>query len=147
MHKGGWRSKHWRRPRTALLRPLEAKSAHGTPSPGPSLALGRTMFPLPALTATKISPYGAMRAQGVGNTALAVRLGLSEGVVHRLIDFNQHSPSIHTSIRSIRRSTRSGSDWRSMREQSRPDLATTRRVATLDNWEQTQLKPAAFETS
>lgn len=49
------------------------------------------MFPLPALTATKISPYGAMRAQGVGNTALAVRLGLSEGVVRRLIDFDQRS--------------------------------------------------------
>lgn len=59
--------------------------------PRPSPARGRTTVPLPALAAAKIALYGAMRAQGVGNTALAVRLGLSEGAVRRLIDLDHRS--------------------------------------------------------
>ena len=59
--------------------------------PRPSPARGRTTVPLPALIAAKIALYGAMRAQGVGNTALAARLGLSEGAVRRLIDLDHRS--------------------------------------------------------
>ena len=59
--------------------------------PWPSPARGRTTVPLPALSAAKIALYGAMRAQGVGNTALAVRLSLSEGAVRRLIDLDHRS--------------------------------------------------------
>ena len=59
--------------------------------PRPSPAHGRTTVPLPALTAAKIALYGAMRAQGVCNTALAERLGLSEGAVRRLIDLDHRS--------------------------------------------------------
>ena len=46
---------------------------------------------LPALVAAKIALYGAMHAQGVSNTALAVRLGLSEGAVRRLLDLDHRS--------------------------------------------------------
>ena len=59
--------------------------------PRPSPARRRTTVPLPALAAAKIALYGAMRAQGVGNTALAVRLGVSEGAVRRLIDLDHRS--------------------------------------------------------
>ena len=59
--------------------------------PRSSPARGRTTVPLPALVAAKIALYGAMRAQGVGNTALAKRLGLSEGAVRRLIDLDHRS--------------------------------------------------------
>ena len=59
--------------------------------PRPSPARGRATVPLPALTAAKIALYDAMRAQGVGNTALAVRLGPSEGAVRRLIDLDHRS--------------------------------------------------------
>lgn len=56
--------------------------------PLPSPARGGATIALPALAAAKIALYGAMRAQGVGNTALAGRLGLSEGAVRRLIDLD-----------------------------------------------------------
>ncbi len=59
--------------------------------PRPSPAHGRATVPLPALTAAKIALYGAMRTQGVCNTALAERLGLSEGAVRRLIDLDHRS--------------------------------------------------------
>ncbi len=52
--------------------------------PKPSAARGRPMIALPALAAAKIALYNAMRADGMGNTALATRLGVSEGAVRRL---------------------------------------------------------------
>ena len=71
--------------------------------PRPSPARGRTTVSLSALTAAKIALYGAMRAQGVGNTALAVRLGLSEGAVRRLIDLDHrsHIGQIETALRAL----------------------------------------------
>ena len=59
--------------------------------PRPSPAHGRPLVALPALVAAKIALYGAMHAQGVRNTALAVRLGLSEGAVRRLLDLDHRS--------------------------------------------------------
>ena len=61
------------------------------------------MAPLPAPTGTKILLYGAIRAQGVGNTALAVRLGRSEGVVRQLIDFDHrsHIYQIDSALRAL----------------------------------------------
>ena len=44
---------------------------------------------LPVLVAAKTALYSAMHEQGVGNTALAERLGLSEGAVRRLIDLDR----------------------------------------------------------
>ena len=71
--------------------------------PPPSPARGRTTVPLPALTAAKIALYGAMRAQGVGNTALGVRLGLSEGAVRRLIDLDHrsHIGQVETALHAL----------------------------------------------
>ena len=59
--------------------------------PRPSAGRGRTLVPLPALVAAKSALYCAMRTQGVGNTALAERLGVSEGAVRRLIDPDHRS--------------------------------------------------------
>ena len=59
--------------------------------PRPSAGRGRTVVPLPALVAVKSALYCAMRAEGIGNTALAERLGVSEGAVRRLIDPDHRS--------------------------------------------------------
>ena len=44
-----------------------------------------------------------MRAQGVGNTALAARLGLTEGAVRRLIDLDHrsHIGQIETALHAL----------------------------------------------
>lgn len=59
--------------------------------PKPSAARGQPMIALPALAAAKIALYNAMRADGMGNTALATRLGISEGAVRRLLDLDHRS--------------------------------------------------------
>ena len=59
--------------------------------PSPSAARGRPMIALPALAAAKIALYNAMREDRVGNTALAARLGVSEGAVRRLVDPDHRS--------------------------------------------------------
>ena len=73
--------------------------------PWPSPARGRVTVALPALAAAKIALYGAMRAEGVGNTTLAGRLGLSEGAVRRLIDLDHrsHIGQIETALHSLGR--------------------------------------------
>jgi len=59
--------------------------------PRPSAARGRPMIALPALVAAKIALYSAMRTDGVGNTALAARLSVTEGAVRRLLDLDHRS--------------------------------------------------------
>ena len=59
--------------------------------PEPSPVRGRAMVTLPVLVAAKIALYSAMRSQGVGKTALAARLGVSEGAVRRLVDLDHRS--------------------------------------------------------
>ena len=59
--------------------------------PRPSPAHGRTLVPLPALIAAKLALYRTMRAKGIGNTALAERLGVTEGAVRRLVDTDHRS--------------------------------------------------------
>ena len=73
--------------------------------PRPSPAAGRALVPLPALVAAKIALYDAMRAQGLGNTALARRLGLTEGAVRRLIDLDHrsHISQIETALKALGR--------------------------------------------
>ena len=73
--------------------------------PWPSPARGRVTIALPALAAAKIALYGAMRAQGVSNTALAGQLDLSEGAVRRLIDLDHrsHIGQIETALHSLGR--------------------------------------------
>ena len=73
--------------------------------PRPSPAAGRVLVPLPALAAAKIALYQAMRAQDVGNTALARRLGLTEGAVRRLVDLDHrsHIGQIETALKALGR--------------------------------------------
>ena len=59
--------------------------------PRPAKAQGRPMIALRALAAAKIALYVTMRSKRVGNTALAARLGLSEGAIRRLIDLDHRS--------------------------------------------------------
>ena len=59
--------------------------------PRPSPARGRPLVVLPALVAAKIALYRAMRAAGIGNTALAEQLGTVEGTIRRLLDLDHRS--------------------------------------------------------
>ena len=59
--------------------------------PAPARARGRPTVALGPLEAAKLALYQAMRDQGVSNTALAARLGLSEGAVRRLVDLDHRS--------------------------------------------------------
>ena len=71
--------------------------------PRPSPARGSVMVALPALVAAKMALYGAMRTQGVGNTALAERLGIAEGAVRRLIDpdHRSHIGQVEAALRAL----------------------------------------------
>ena len=73
--------------------------------PWPSPARERVAIALPALIAAKVALYGAMRARGISNTALAGALGLSEGAVRRLIDLDHrsHIGQIETVLDSLGR--------------------------------------------
>ena len=77
--------------RDCLIAAIGGYVGERRPIPNPSPAHGRALVALPALVAAKVALYGAMRAQGVGNTALAARLGLSEGAVRRLINLDHRS--------------------------------------------------------
>ncbi len=59
--------------------------------PKASSAQGSESIALPALTAAKVALYVAMRSQEISNTALAARLGVTEGAVRRLIDLDHRS--------------------------------------------------------
>ena len=66
---------------------IEARRDVPRPAPG----RGRPLVALPALAAAKIALYCAMRERGVGNAALARRLGTVEGTVRRLLDLDHRS--------------------------------------------------------
>ena len=74
-----------------LIAALGGYVAARLPIPQPATAHGRPMIALPALAAAKVALYVTMRAERVGNSALATRLGLSEGAVRRLIDLDHRS--------------------------------------------------------
>ena len=76
--------------------------------PQPSAARGRPVVALSTLAASKIALYCAMRAQGLGNTALAQRLGTAEGTVRRLPQFGP--PFAHWPARSGSQVTRDKTD-------------------------------------
>ncbi len=63
------------------------------------------MLALPALPAAKIALYVAMHAEGIGNSALATRLGLSEGAERRLVDLDHrsHIGQIETALHALGR--------------------------------------------
>jgi antitoxin HicB len=59
--------------------------------PEPSPAGRRPVVHVPPLVAAKLALYEAMREQGLTNTALAERLGVTEAVVRRLVDLDHRS--------------------------------------------------------
>ena len=58
----------------------------GEPIPQPDVSRGRTMIPVPALTAAKLALHDAMLEQKVSNVELGRRLGQDEKTVRRLRD-------------------------------------------------------------
>lgn len=69
--------------------------------PVPSKARGRTLVPVEPELAAKAALYTAMREQRVTNTALAERLGVSEGAVRKLVS-PRHVAKIDTVARALR---------------------------------------------
>ena len=71
--------------------------------PQPSAARGRPVVALSTLAASKIALYCAMRAQSLGNTALAQRLGTAEGTVRRLLnlDHRSHIGQLEAALKSL----------------------------------------------
>lgn len=55
------------------------------PAPSPP-APGERLVPVAPLVAAKLALRAAMREQGITNTSLARRMGISEGAVRRLVD-------------------------------------------------------------
>ena len=89
--------------RDCLIAALGGYVGERRPIPHPSAARGRVSVALPVLMAAKLALYGAMRAQGVGNTALAAQLGVTEGAVRRLIDLDHrsHIGQIETALHAL----------------------------------------------
>ncbi len=71
---------------SALVGLIEARK----PIPAPR-AKGPDGVTLPALSIAKIGLYEAMRADGVGKTALARKLGVALPQIDRLLDLRHHS--------------------------------------------------------
>lgn len=59
--------------------------------PTPSSIHGSQSIALPALAGAKVALYDAMHRQGISNTGLATRLGVTEGAVRRLLDLDHRS--------------------------------------------------------
>lgn len=60
--------------------------------PVPSTVIkGQELISVPLIVASKLALYSAMRRQGMTKTALARRLGLSEGAVRKLLDPDHRS--------------------------------------------------------
>ena len=60
------------------------------PEPSP-VKKGQELIAVPLIVAAKLALYSAMRRQGITKTALARRLGLSEGAVRKLVDPDHRS--------------------------------------------------------
>ena len=89
--EGGNESEALAQARDCLIAALGGYIGARRDIPKPSAARGRPMIALPALAAAKIALYNAMRDDEMGNTALARRLGISEGAVRRLLDLDHRS--------------------------------------------------------
>ena len=101
--EGGTETDALTQARDCLIAAIGGYVGERRPIPNPSPAHGRALVALPALVAAKVALYGAMRAQGVGNTALAARLGLSEGAVRRLknLDHRSHIGQIEAALHAL----------------------------------------------
>ena len=74
------------------------------PLPSPAVP-GQVPVTVPPLVAAKLALHSAMREQGVTNTALAKRLGLSESVVRRLLnpDHRSHISQVEKALLAVGR--------------------------------------------
>ena len=73
---------------TALSAYVYAREDIPVPSP---VIKGQELISVPLIVASKLALYSAMRRQGMTKTALARRLGLSEGAVRKLLDPDHRS--------------------------------------------------------
>jgi antitoxin HicB len=70
-----------------LAEAVAGRIRRGDPIPSPSrLKRGQHPIGVPLYLAPKLALYIAMREQGLKNTALAKRIGVSETVVRRMLD-------------------------------------------------------------
>lgn len=67
-----------------------AHAREDIPVPSPVLT-GQELISVPLVVAAKLALYSTMRRQGITKTALARRLGLSEGAVRKLLDPDHRS--------------------------------------------------------
>ena len=74
------------------------------PPPG-SMARGQYLIVLPAVVASKLALYTAMRETGTSNVALAARLDVSEAAVRRLVnpDHRSHIGSVSKALEALGR--------------------------------------------
>ena len=84
---------------------MYVKAREDIPAPSP-LVEGRVLVSVAPIVAAKLALYAAMREQGVTNVALAVRLGLHENAIRRLLDpgHRSHIASVEKALRAVGRS-------------------------------------------
>lgn len=76
----------------ALVAALSAYVYAREDIPGPSAVIkGQEIIAVPLVVAAKLALYSTMRRQSITKTALARRLGLSEGAVRKLLDPDHRS--------------------------------------------------------
>ena len=84
---------------------MYVKAREEIPTPSP-LAEGQVLIFVAPIVAAKLALYAAMREQGVTNVALAVRLGVQENAVRRLLDpgHRSHITSVEKALEAVGRS-------------------------------------------
>ena len=84
---------------------MYVKAREEIPTPSP-LAEGQVLISVAPIVAAKLALYAAMREQGVTNVALAVRLGVQENAVRRLLDpgHRSHITSVEKALEAVGRS-------------------------------------------
>ena len=84
---------------------MYVKVREDIPTPSP-LAEGQVLISVAPIVAAKLALYAAMREQAVTNVALAVRLGVQENAVRRLLDpgHRSHITSVEKALEAVGRS-------------------------------------------
>jgi antitoxin HicB len=84
---------------------MYVKAREDIPAPSP-LAEGQVLISVAPIVAAKLALYAAMREQGITDAALAVRLGLQDNAVRRLLDpgHRSHITSVEKALRAVGRS-------------------------------------------
>ena len=84
---------------------MYVKAHEDIPTPS-QLAEGQAPVAVAPVVAAKLALYAAMREQGVANVALAVRLGMQETAVRRLLDpgHRSHIESVEKALEALGRS-------------------------------------------